>query len=132
VKKVVFLFFIVVCLVACKKTKFAPEGPTDVRVENLSDVDWTNVIVNTSGGIDTIGVLASHDTSAYSRFEKAYNLADITATINGEKYSTAPVNYTYLAYIGQAKITYSVWISKPASKLLEISHCSLDAPLDSL
>ena len=131
-KKVVFLLFIVVCLVACKKTKFAPEGPTDVRVENLSDVTWVQVIVNTSGGIDTLGNIPAGGKSAYFRFKKAYNIADITATINGEKYSTAPVNYTYLVYIGQDKITYSVFIKNPATKLLEIFHCSRDAPLDSI
>jgi hypothetical protein len=132
VKKIIFLFVIAVCLLACKKTKFAPEGPTDVRVENLSDVAWLQVIVNTSGGIDTLGNIAAHAKSAYFRFDKAFNVAEISATIGGEKYSTGVPNYTYLAYIGQAKITYSVWISDPTHKVLEISHCSLDAPLDSI
>jgi hypothetical protein len=132
VKKIIFLFVIVISLLACKKTKFAPEGPTDVRVENLSDIAWVQVIVSTSGGIDTLGNIPAGGKSGYFRFEKAFNLADISATINGEKYSTAPVNYTYLAYIGQAKITYEVWIKDPAHKLLEINHCNLDAALDSI
>ena len=131
-KKLIFLFIIAVSLVACKKTKFAPEGPTDVRVENLSDQTWIQVIVNTSDGIDTLGNIASHAKSAYFRFEKAFNVAEISATIGGEKYSTGVPVYTYLTYIGQAKITYSVWISDPTHKVLEINHCSLDAPLDSI
>ena len=122
----------VVALTACKKTKFSPEGPTDIRVENLSDVTWMQVIVNTSKGIDTLGNIAPGGRSGYHRFEKAYNVAEISATINGEKYSTGVPDYTFLAYIGQAKITYQVYVKSAATKLLEISHCSLDAPLDSL
>jgi hypothetical protein len=129
-KKLVFLSLIFITLFACKKTKFSPEGPTDVRVENLSDLPWVEVIVNTSGGIDTLGNIAAHDTSSYFRFEKAFPKAEITATINGEKYTTGTVNYVGMTYIGQAKITYQAYISSIPNKTLTISNCSLDAPLD--
>jgi hypothetical protein len=127
------LLLILICIIplgSCKKVEFSPEGPTDVRVENLSDLSWDNVIVDTSGGTDTLGSIASHGTSAYSRFDKAFPKAEITATINGQVYTTGPVVYTYLTYIGQAKITYRVFIKSDANRTLEISDCSLDAPLD--
>jgi hypothetical protein len=128
-KKLIFILLILVTVCSCKKTKFAPEGPTDVRVQNLSDQSWVEVIVNTSGGIDTLGNIAAHDTSAYFRFAKAYVKAEITATINGEKYSTGSVIFTYLTYIGQEKITYKVWISDVAKKKLEIFDVIYDEPL---
>jgi hypothetical protein len=129
-KKLAFLTLIVLVSIACKKTKFSPEGPTDVRVENLSDLPWIEVIVNTSGGTDTLGDIAAHDTSGYFRFEKAFPKAEISATINGEKYSTGTVNYVGMTYIGQAKVTYQAYISSIPNKKLAISNCSLDAPLD--
>ena len=131
-KKVLFILVIAVCVAACKKTKFSPEGPTDIRVENQSTLTWQNVVVNTHDDKDSFPSISPSAKSSYIRFTKAYNLAEITATIDGQKYSTGAVNFTYLAYIGQAKITYSVYIKNETSKLLEISNCSLDAPLDSI
>lgn len=126
-----FLFIIIFFVaIACKKEKFSPEGPTDVRVANLSDSAFTEVIVNTSGGIDTLGNINSGALSGYSRFNKAFPKAEISVRINGVLYSTGVVEYNGMTYIGQAKITYEVRILNPAGKTLEIINCSLDAPLD--
>jgi len=130
-KKVLFISLALFVIFACKKTEYSPEGPTDVRVRNLvADISFTEVIVNTSGGIDTLGNIGSASASDYFRFDKAYPKAEITAKINGEIFSTGPVNYYGMTYIGQAKITYEVWISDFQNRKLEISNCSLDAPLD--
>jgi hypothetical protein len=132
-KKIVLVSLIpiiVLFLLACKKTKFSPEGPTDVRVKNLSDITYTLVIVNTSGGIDTLGNINPGGYSEYFRFDKAFPKAEISAKINGQVFSTGGVNYNGMTYIGQAKITYEVYISNSTNKTLSISNCSLDAPLD--
>jgi hypothetical protein len=131
-KKLIILSLILISVCSCKKTKFSPEGPTDVRVENMSDQPWAEVIVNTSAGIDTLGNIAAGDTSDYVRFEKAYPKAEITAIINGVNYSTGKVSYTYLTYIGQAKITYQVYIKSVPNRTLEIFNCRLDSGLDDL
>ena len=129
IKSFVFtiIFFAAIC---CKKEKFSPEGPTDVRVANLSDSAFTEVIVNTSGGIDTLGNINSGSLSGYSLFDKAFPKAEISAKINGVLYSTGVIDYNGMTYIGRAKITYEVNISNTADKTLEIINCSLDAPLD--
>jgi len=79
-----------------------------------------------------VGDIAAGDFSDYFRFEKAFPFAEISARINGELYSTGVVNYMGLTYIGQAKITYEVYISSVPDKKLTISNCSPDAPLDDL
>lgn len=129
-KKIIFMSVLAFVLVTCKKTEYSPEGPTDVRIENLSDLTWYEVIVNTSGGIDTFDMISAHDSSSYLQFEKAFPKADISAMINGEKYATDSVIYTGMTYIGQAKITYKVYILSPQDKKLKISKVVLDAPLD--
>jgi hypothetical protein len=129
-KKLIIVLVIVISVVACKKTKFSPEGPTDVRVKNISDLPFSMVIVNTSGGIDTLGNIPAGGTSEYFRFDKAYIRAEIKATVNGQLFSTGTVDYNALTYIGQAKITYTVYIKSIPNKTLEISDISLDAPLD--
>ncbi len=129
-KKLILISIIILSVVACKKTKFSPEGPTDIRVRNVSDLPFTFVIVNTSDGIDTLGDISAGGVSEYYRFNKAYPKAEITADINGQIFSTGSVNYLGMTYIGEAKITYEVFISDLNNKKLAISNCSLDAPLD--
>jgi len=130
-KKLLLISILILSVIACKKTKFSPEGPTDVRVKNLSTVAFTEVIVNTSGGIDTLGNISAGGVSEYKRFDKAFPKAEISAKVNGQLFSTGGVNYNGLTYIGQAKITYEVWISDNTNKKLEIRVLyPLDGPLD--
>jgi hypothetical protein len=138
-KKILYIFLIALVLISCKKTKFSPEGPTDVRVRNLqSDYTFTDVIVKTAGGKDTtgniknLGTIAPGKVSQYKRFAMAFYRAEISAKINGETYSTGPINSDYWTYIGQDKITYEVYIKQAGSKLLEISNYIDEAPIDSL
>ena len=56
-KKLVTVFLILLSLLACKKKEFSPEGPTDVRIRNISDLTFEEVIVKTSENpkyIDTL------------------------------------------------------------------------------
>lgn len=128
-KKFLFIFLVILTATSCNKTKFAPEGPTDIRVKNISDQNFVEVIVDIDGKRDTLGNIASQNYSEYSQFEKAYPKAEISAKINGETYSTGPVVYTYLTYIGQERITYVVWISDPSNKKLEIDDVIYEEPL---
>ena len=129
-KKVIYITVLAILLFACKKLEYSPEGPTDVRVENLSVQTWSEVIVNTSGGIDTFDIISPGDTSGYLRFDKAFPKADISAMINGEKYATDSVDYTGMTYIGQAKITYQVSILSVQNKKLKINKVILDSALE--
>ena len=128
-KRLLFFTLILISVTACKKTEFSPEGPTDVRVRNMSDQTFVEVIVNTSGGIDTLGNINSGAVSEYSRFEKAYPKAEISAKINGIIFSTGQVDYTYLQYIGQDRITYEVLISDMTKKELKINNVIIEEPI---
>jgi hypothetical protein len=129
-KKVIYISVLAILFFACKKLEYSPEGPTDVRIENLSAQTWYEVIVNTSGGIDTFDIISAHDTSGYCRFDKAFPKAYVSAMINGEKYATDSVDYTGMTYIGQAKITYQVDILSAQDKKLKVNKVIPDAPLD--
>ncbi|MCE5347565.1 MAG: hypothetical protein LLG13_14950 [Bacteroidales bacterium] len=135
-KKIFFISFFVLILVACKKTEFSPEGPTDVRVRNLSDLNFEDVIVSTSEKVgDTIlfGVIAGKAVSEYFRFSKAYSKAEISAKINigGTlmQFSTGPENYTYMDYKSQVRMTFEVYISDMNKRELTISNIILEEPL---
>ncbi len=136
-KKLFFIMLLLVVVSACKKTKFEPEGPTDVRVRNMQGAEvFTDIVINTAGVRDTVGNLKQLGTvgpgevSVYKRVKIAFSKAEITAKVNGETFSTGPVNSTYMDYKGQMKITYEVYISNMTNKVLEISNVIPEAPLE--
>jgi hypothetical protein len=135
-KKLLIVSLLLLSVLACKKKEFSPEGPTDVRIRNISDLTFEEVIVKTSEkpeDIDTLGTIAKAGTSDYFRFTKAYPKAEISAKINigGSlvKFTTGTVNYTYLTYIGRDRMTFEVYISNLNNRELTISNVILDEAL---
>ena len=135
-KKIIIITLFLITALACKKKEFSPEGPTDVRIRNLSDQIFNQVIVSTSDkpeDIDTVGNIASGSVSDYSRFSKAYPKAQVSAKINigGTliTFSTDPVDYTYMNYIGQDRITFEVSISDMNNRKIKINNVILEEPL---
>ncbi|HPY67614.1 MAG TPA: hypothetical protein PLI41_07435 [Bacteroidales bacterium] len=136
-KRMFFAIILLLAVSACKKTKFAPEGPTDMRVRNMQETEiFTDIVINTAGVRDTVGNLkhlgtvAPGEVSVYKRVKIAFSKAEITAKINGETFSTGPVNSTYMDYKGQMKITYEVYISNMTNKVLAISNVIPEEPLE--
>jgi hypothetical protein len=126
------LFFLTIF--SCKKQEFSPEGPTDVRVRNRSNtLILNNVNVDISDSVKIFGNLNPGSVSDYQRFHKAYPKSKITAEISVggsmQNFSTGPVDYTYLQYIGQDRITYEVDISDMARKELRIINLIIEEPL---
>ncbi len=135
-KKFFIISLLLLSVLACKKKEFSPEGPTDVRIRNITGETFEEVIVSTSeksADIDTLGNIAQGSVSDYFRFTKAYPKAEISAKVNigGSliKFSTGSVDYTYMQYIGQDRITFEVYISNPANHVLTISNVIIEEPL---
>ena len=135
-KKLIVTSLLILSVLACKKKELSPEGPTDVRIRNKSDLTFQNVIVSTSektGDTVTIGTIPNGSTSDYFRITKAYPKAEISAMINVNgsqvKFSTGSVSYTYMQYIGRDRITYEVYISNMTNRELSISDVIEDEAL---
>ena len=83
--------------------------------------------------VDTLGTILPGNESDYYRFRKAYPKAEISATIDIDGspvlFSTGPVDYTYMQYIGQDMIKYEVYISNFNNRVLAINNVVLEAPL---
>ena len=127
-KKILLLSFTVLLLFACKKTEYSPEGPTDVRIRNLSDLDFNEVILKTSEydeDVDTLPDTEALATTEYFRFRKAYPKIEISAKItigsSPVKFSTGTVDFTYMHYLGRDRVTYEVYISDLNARVLKIS-----------
>ena len=110
-------------IVACKKNERAPEGPTDVRIKNVSTFTLHDLTVD----IDTVvnyGVINAQATSNYIRFPKAYPKVKITAKVNIDgslvTFASRAVDYTYMQYMGRMRITYVISIPSVPDKLIEM------------
>ena len=135
-KKLIIISLLLLSVLSCKKKELSPEGPTDVRIRNKSDLTFEGVIVITSekaGDTITIGNISNGSTSDYFRFKKAYPKAEVSAMINVSgsmvKFSTGPISYTYMQYIGRDRITYEVYISNMTNRELSISDVIEDEEL---
>jgi len=118
-KRLILCIAIIVSLTACKRTKIEPEGPTDVRIFNNTDLVFNNVVVNTSGGEFNFGTVNSRSYSSYHRYDIAYPKADISLDIESNTYATPKQDYTYMQYMGQMKMTYKIFISNESRRELD-------------
>ncbi|MCK4344687.1 MAG: hypothetical protein KAX05_05315 [Bacteroidales bacterium] len=131
-KKRKFIFVFLVSLVGillvwgCRKK--SPEGPTDIRIRNLTTQIFDSVYVDTYSGDHTYGTILPASTTGYERYDKAYREAYIKLYINQVKYELIPVDYTYEIPIGQEKCTYELSIADSLNHTLGV-HVVLDAPL---
>jgi len=127
-KRIIIIVVLILTVIACKKQEIEPLGPTDVRICNITDKTFDNVIVNTSGGENNFGTITSGAYSSYYRYEKSYPNIDISLTIDGVEYKTPKADFTYQNYIGQAKCTYSVSVLDDLTHTLD-TKLVYDAPL---
>jgi hypothetical protein len=123
---VITLLLHVICCFSCKKTEFTPAGPTDVRIRNISGTELINVSVRIKEEEISFGTIGTNSTSGYRRFETAFPKAYISAGVNDENLNTGPVDFTYMNYFGQNKITYDVSVE---NGLIVIKNVTLDSPL---
>jgi len=136
-KRAVIILFIAVTLVACKKTKFSPEGPTDIRIRNKTSQTFEGVSVTTSDDpayndrVFSYGTVTAGSLTSYHRFDIAYPEASITLTIGGVTYSTVTPDFQYLTYIGQDRVTYELTVLDAVSHTLKITTI-LEGPIDNL
>jgi hypothetical protein len=135
-KNILIISILLLSLLSCKKKGTTPEGPTDVRIKNLSDLTFRNVTVGTSEITDDLhiyGNITNGEISDYFRFSKAYPKAEISADIdiNGTlvNFSTGTVDYTYMQYLGPQKVTFEVFISSMNNHQLSISNVIPEEPL---
>jgi len=112
-KKILFVALILLVSFSCKKSKYSPEGPTDVRIRNLTTLAFYDLTVDIDTAVN-YGNLNPQSVTDYIRLPKAYPKATISAKINKGgslvTFSTEIFDYTYMQYMGQMRITYEVFI----------------------
>jgi len=80
----------------------------NIRLSNISDFDFKNIIVNTSTGNVAYGDLNSGKVSEYKTFELAYNYAYIEVYIDDQRCAIQPIDYVGETPIKNGNYTYEL------------------------
>ena len=105
-KQVILLLCVLMGLVACSDEK--DYGPVNIRLSNVSDFDFENIVVNPYSEQENYGELASGEISGYREFNKAYSYAFVELTIDGETYTIQPIDYVGETPLAQGNYTYQL------------------------
>jgi hypothetical protein len=99
------LFFVAFALLnACSEK--SGTGKVNIRLSNVSDSDFKDIVVNTSTGDVSYGSLASQEVSDYKPFELAYRYAFIELTANDTIYTLQPIDYVGETPLENGHYTY--------------------------
>ena len=128
--KITFLSLVLTAIVltSCKKTEYTPDGPTDIRIHNVSSLTYDSVLViNTLLESNEYGTVNPGAQTEYKRFEKAYPREQVNMYIDSVSYEFPPDD-SIRVLLQQGKFTYQLDVDTVA-KTLSI-HVIADAPLD--
>ena len=128
--KITFLSLVLTAIVltSCKKTEYTPDGPTDIRIHNVSSLTYDSVLViNTLLESNEYGTVNPGAQTEYKRFEKAYPREQVNMYIDSVSYEFPPDD-SLRVLLQQGKFTYQLDVDTVA-KTLSI-HVIADAPLD--
>ena len=128
--KITFLSLVLTAIVltSCKKTEYTPDGPTDIRIHNVSSLTYDSILViNTLLESNEYGTVNPGAQTEYKRFEKAYPREQVNMYIDSVSYEFPPDD-SIRVLLQQGKFTYELDVDT-AAKSLSI-HVIADAPLD--
>lgn len=106
-KKLYFLL-ISVFILSCSQSDGAGEKDILIRVKNVSQFEFKNVLVNTSGGEQNFGNININQDSDYKTFDFAYSYAFIELKIDGNTFTLQPIDYVGETKLNNGKYTYEV------------------------
>jgi hypothetical protein len=131
------LLLTAILLASCKKHNLTAEGPTDVRIQNLTGELLEEVTVTTHDDpaytvrSHNFGTVVAGAYTEYFRYDIAFSEADVTAKIGNTTFTTTPTDFDYLTYIGPDRITYRITITDNINHVLDIETI-IEEPIDDL
>ncbi|MGB5464160.1 MAG: hypothetical protein WBM92_12395 [Aureibaculum sp.] len=106
--KIIGYLLISLFLLGCSNTN---SDITLIRVKNISQFDFEDIIVNTSGGENNYGNVISNEVTEYKTFDFAYPYAFIELKIDNNTYTIQPIDYIGETRLTPGKYTYKIDVS---------------------
>ena len=99
----------------CNTENCDPPNEVGIRIENSSIHDYTDVHVNTGGGEQDYGDLASGQFSDHRIFNFAYSYAFVQLGINGDTLTIQPIDYVGETKLDCGNYTYRIGVDQAGS-----------------
>lgn len=80
----------------------------NIRLSNISDYDFQNIVVNTSTGDTDFENIGPQEMTNYKTFETAYRYAFVELEIDGETYTLQPIDYVGETPLENGNYTYQI------------------------
>jgi hypothetical protein len=105
-KKILTLILLTIIFYSCSST----EESTDlqIRISNVSEFNFENIIVNASGEKVNFGNLNSNANSEFKSFDLAYRYAFVEFQIDGETFTLQPIDYVGETPLDSGKYSYEI------------------------
>jgi len=108
-KKIVIFILTITTLISCAKDRDdVYASGVRIRLSNISQFNFENIIVNTSNGDVAFENLNAGEKSEYKVFQLAYRYAFIELEIDGKTYTIQPVDYVGETPLEIADYTYEI------------------------
>ena len=92
-----------------------------IRLSNVSQFDFLNIIVNTGSGNVHFKNLRSGLNSEYKLFDKAYSYAFIELEIEGETFTIQPVDYLGESLLRKGYYTYQLDVNDTGDRYTKLN-----------
>ena len=103
------ILILAVILISCSSDD--ENGEINIRLSNVSNHHYENVVVNTSTGRVNYEDLNPGEVSDYKSFEIAYRYAFIELSIDGEVFTLQPIDYVGEKRLEPGNYTYEVGVN---------------------
>ena len=106
--KNIYILIISILIMSCSQSDDTIEKDLLIRVKNISQFEFNNVLVNTNGGEQNFGNIDVNQNSDYKSFDFAYRYAFIEVIIDGNTFTIQPIDYVGETKLDKGRYTYEV------------------------
>lgn len=107
-KKILFLIISISTLISCSSDDDNNTSELNIRLSNVSQYDFRNIVVNTTTGNTNFENINSQEKTNYKTFETAYRYAFVKLEIDGETYTIQPIDYFGETPLENGNYTYQI------------------------
>ena len=107
-KKILILIISISTLISCSSDDDNNTSELNIRLSNVSQFDFQNIVVNTTSGNTSFENISSEQMTNYKTFETAYRYAFVELEIDGETYTLQPIDYVGETPLENGNYTYQI------------------------
>ena len=107
-KKLLILTIAVTVFFGCSKDSDANTSEVYIRLSNISEYNFKNIVVNTSTGNVDFENIDSGQMSQHKNFETAYRYAFVELEIEGGIHTLQPIDYVEETPLKDGYYTYQI------------------------